>query len=902
MKIGSFLVVLILTQVLFAQEGNRFDLASFNQKYLEHLVKIKVDEIRAKHDCKSLVNDSILYVASSHHAQYMSQKGRLTHKEVDSILTKTPQLRAEYFGAENYHVGENVLYVPYNSKVRNKKGKKFDTHTYQGIADAMVDSWVNSPGHFKNIITKDYQITGLSVSVDPKKGRIYACQKLAKVDFKFTFDENKEFFNYSEYVPPPIISSFEGIPNELIDYKYPYKLRHDKLEKCTSCKSLESEKPHITLRIERNKFILKVENSEYVRKMIRDRRDGFAVEIVSYDDYMCGNPAYYTKPSRRNEQLKLNGFTLEPLYRKELFKGYKKRKKKKDVRFLQYIFRKDSVSFLRRFGQYKADKYSSEYFEITLGKVPKGVSYWNHNLVYIQNKQICDIDYFTSFCGELFSEYKTSDFIPLTSRRAYIFNPQKEISNFTIPFEQGQVTFTDADIEPFLSSIGKLKYNIDSIEIHAYASIEGDSVINERLQQNRAQSIANLVQSRQTESIKLSVLTSTDWYGFTTNASKSRRWKFLASKSNNELEKYLKSNDPTQLEALLAPTRRGDIRIYATIPFAEENFAYLIRKENEALLTKLKVEPLLEKKDSLLRYIEALYELTHYLVSADSLPVKELAKFILPERSKSSPKLIQQFVLYGYEHEEVFASTISNWNKLAYSDMEWLYKNKKASDKLSPHFLYQLARLKTEGFKRKPPLKQKQVQEILNIMHLLRNSYDIDSSFRKNIDRVNFDLNVMLLNEVFALSIDPQESRSDATKSIAQLYEYYQNHGELTDSIAIALAKCAVYYSEINSAVGMLEPYATSDSVLAYLMPLSWNHPSEEQWADYYTYLIELSYSMNSNIWCKMFMGNCQIPFQAFDHEALRNRFCEECMGKNKVILDLKKSSDQPNQTSLIIG
>ena len=363
MKFAVLFAALFIFGLLSAQTEDRFDLSNFNSQYLEHLVKTGVDEVRKKHNCEPLVNDSILFVASEHHANYMTRLGRLTHKETDSIQTKTPQLRAEFFGAENYNVGENVLYVPYNSKVKNKKGKKFDTHTYQGIADAMVDSWVNSPGHFKNMITKDYQITGLSVSIDPAKGRIYACQKFAKVDFKFHFEENKELFNFSEYIPPPIISSFDGIPNELIEqHKYPFKLRHNKLEKCATCEALEKDKPHITLRIERNKFILKVENSEYVQKLIRDPKDGFAVEIVSYDDYMCGNPAYFTKPSRRNGQLRLNGFTLEPLYRKDLFKGYKKRKKKKEVKFLKYIFRKDSVSFFRRFGQYKSDKYSSKYF------------------------------------------------------------------------------------------------------------------------------------------------------------------------------------------------------------------------------------------------------------------------------------------------------------------------------------------------------------------------------------------------------------------------------------------------------------------------------------------------------------------------------------------------------------
>lgn len=891
MKFTCFLFVLLFSPALSAQTSSTFDPHSFNQKYLEHLVKIRVDEVRKKYDCKPLVNDSILYVASEHHAGYIQRLGRLSHTEDDSVLTKTPQQRAEYFGAVNYRVGENLVYTPYNSTVENKKGKKFNTDTYEEIADVLVDSWVNSPGHFKNIITPDYQITGLAVSIDPIKKRIYACQKFAVVDFKFEFEENKEFFSYSDYVPPPPITSFEGIGKELIEYDYPYDLRHDKPEKCETYEALLADKPWLTLRVEGNKFILKVENSEYVQKMIRDAQDGFAVEIVTYTDYMCGNPAYYTKPSRRNGQLKLNGFTLEPLYKKDLFPGYKKRKKKKEVRFIPYIFKADSVSFFKRFGQYKIDSYSSEYFEISLGKVPKDIDgFWNHNLVYIQNKQICHIDYFTSFCGELFDDYRTTEFIPLDSDGRYTFLPQKEISQFTIPFEQGQVNFTKEDIEPFTTSMGKLKFNIDSIGIHAYASVEGDSIINQQLQIQRGQNIASLIQSMQVEKIKLNVETSTDWDGFYANAGKSAKWKSLATKSKAEIVQQLTALDPASIEPLLAPTRRGDITIYSTIPVSDQNLSYLIEKEARKIVASINRESDIVKKQEGFTAFQTLYAFAHHLVRVDSLSPEFLAKLPIPENLNLSHQALEQFLLYGYEFEEAYTANNSTWKEKSYSDLIWLLKNSQKSNQLSPNFFYQVARLETERMKVKPPKDQQEVQTIFTLLTNIESSYQLDSSFQKNIDRVNFDLNVILLNHIFTRN--PLESGEDAVKSIAQLWEFYKKHDELTDSRAIALAKCAVHYAKVEFAKEMLLPYATTDSILSYYMPLCWNHPSDERWSEYYDYLIELSYSMKIDNWCNLFMGDCLIPFQAFDHESLRNRFCEECMEKNNMILQLQGKRD----------
>ena len=96
---------------------------NFNKKFLEHLIKIKVDSVRQAHNCKNLINDSILYIASSHHSEYMIENNKLSHYEdVDSL--RTPQLRAEHYGAKNYGVGENVLKTSYNLLISTKKKKK----------------------------------------------------------------------------------------------------------------------------------------------------------------------------------------------------------------------------------------------------------------------------------------------------------------------------------------------------------------------------------------------------------------------------------------------------------------------------------------------------------------------------------------------------------------------------------------------------------------------------------------------------------------------------------------------------------------------------------------------------------------------------------------------------------
>lgn len=481
------IVTLCISSKLNAQSPSTFfDAQNPNIKYLEHLIKAGIDDVRKDHDLTSLANDSILYLASKDHAAFLQAFGRLSHKQVNNRPKFTPQLRAEFYGAVNYHVGENIASVPYGTKVDMKSGNQISTNTYGGIAAAFVEGWVNSPGHYQNIITPEYEITGVSIAIDTDKGTVYACQKFAHVDLRFIFEENQTLFPYSNYSPPPAASSFEGISNTLIPkYKYPYKLRHDKLEKCAECPNKQEEAPDISLTYDARKgFVLRVENSAFVQKLIRNKYDGFAVELVDYNDYACGNSAYYEKPSRRNGQIRLNGMLLEPKYRDDLLRGYKKRKKVKDMRFMNYIFRRDSVNFFKRFGQYKTDKYTSEYFEINLGKMPKNAPFLNnHNLIVIKDKQICDVYYFTSYCGDLYEEYKETAFIPYQyDDFNYGFTLSTDSIRFSVPFKQGEYDFNSKEILAHISSLSEYDFFIDSVNIQAYSSIEGDSTINANLQ------------------------------------------------------------------------------------------------------------------------------------------------------------------------------------------------------------------------------------------------------------------------------------------------------------------------------------------------------------------------------------------------------------------------------------
>jgi hypothetical protein len=878
-------VTLCISSILNAQSPSSiFDAENPNIKYLEHLIKVGIDEVRNDHALTSLSNDSILYLASNDHAAFLKEFGRLSHKQVNNRPKFTPQLRAEFYGAVNYTVGENIASMPFGTNVSMKSGKQISTITYGGIAAAFVEGWVNSPGHYQNIILPEYEITGVSIAIDNKKGIVYACQKFAYVELRFIFLENETMFPYSNYSPPPIASSFEGIPNSLIPkYKYPYKLRHDKLDKCAECPNQHEDAPDISLAYdERKGFVLRIENSTFVQKLIRNKFDGFAVELVDYSDYACGNGAYYDKPSRRNGQIRLNGILLEPKYRDDLLRGYKKRKKVKEMRFMNYIFRRDSVNFFKRFGQYKTDKYTSEYFEINLGKMPKNAPFlFNHNLIVIKDKQICDVYYFTSYCGDLYEAYKETAFIPFQyDDFNYGFKLSKDSIRFSVPFKQGEYDFDSEEILAHISSLSEYDFFIDSVNIHAYSSIEGDSTINANLQLKRGEIIAAIFQGIQDEEISKTINSSVNWNAFRQELRRSSETRHYNQLPNNDLKTKVDEN-PKQFEPQLASSRKGETTVYFHVIPNLKSLEYYIKKEFKDLDQQVKQH----KRQRIdyayyLNKMADLYRYTYAMVKKGYLDEAIFMHLPLPAYHEEHPHLIQYYLLFGIELNTVF-SRIPNWQSDSSYYME-KYLNASKTE-LLPELNYMTLKLFSEQLIERKSMTEREYEHLDTKVETLKRYYQENELARTNMDKMNFNFNMLALNHFFKNS--PKDQQHNAIMALAQVYEFYSNNELMYDTLALSLAKVATYYQYSDKGVDFVTPYQyTNDEALAFVNEVAYVHSSDPFSVFYYEKLIADFERMDTYTWCNMFIKPCGIPFQAFDYEALRVLFCKECVGMNEYL------------------
>jgi len=163
----------ILVFTLFSIIGRAQSINGTDQEriLLEQLVKQKIDSVRLKHKRLQLSHDKILHKAAAHHSEYIKSKNKLSHTETTKNL-KTPQDRANYFGATNLLVGENILFTDYNNKITTPKGKKYTPKSIETLANLIVQLWIESPGHYKNMLTKEYELTAVAIAFDAKNERI----------------------------------------------------------------------------------------------------------------------------------------------------------------------------------------------------------------------------------------------------------------------------------------------------------------------------------------------------------------------------------------------------------------------------------------------------------------------------------------------------------------------------------------------------------------------------------------------------------------------------------------------------------------------------------------------------------------------------------------------------------
>jgi hypothetical protein len=552
----------------------------------------------------------------------------------------------------------------------------------------------------------------------------------------------------------------------------------------------------------------------WITTLIDSKKDGLAIDLVTKQQFACDNPLPLAKSDIHQ------GYLLSPLYKNEIMQ--------------------------------KMVRHPKGYWSINLGAIPPQFKGEDAELNYllIKDKNKC---YYSTAVNVDFHGWgllKTGLYYD-TLTRDQLKNKFKEVSKvivFSIPFEKDKAEYKKEDIKPLSDSLNMTDYAIKSITIKAYTSVEGSYERNLSLQNQRAQSMVNALQSYQSEKIESTVSAEENWVEFLSDIATTGYSNFL-SMSKVEIKEKLKSTELlSKLEPVLRKHRKAIIEIAM-----EKRLSY--QESNPAALKKFFQENITNHNIDEALYLQSIL---FYKIKKEEIPEKILNELEIPESIEYSGLLINNIAfLYEEDDSNVFEG-IS-----AFKRLEVLFpKNKKIK--------YNLCALKLRAWLRTELVAEQ--EELRKEIESLRKIGVPDNLVRRLL------INHSIITSEIKLRQKDYVGKDRAVQFIYQSYVPLK----LNDADLLSMAKYFATYSKFNWAIQILMPrvnsITVSEDLLFYYLNLTIYDPKFTANKGYRTTMLN-GLSRNKKRFCSLFNSVSQggISFQLLEDKFLKKTFCENC-------------------------
>ena len=151
------------------------DINAINIELLNALVLRGVNEVRNRNGVGDLQEHPILSAAALDHNNYQIRFDQLTHYQ-DGGQKATVKDRILAFGGNQFRMmAENVQYKGFPRRTYGGRTEVI-TNSYQQSAIELVNNWVGSPGHYKNLINPNYRYAGTAVGWNVENASLFATQ------------------------------------------------------------------------------------------------------------------------------------------------------------------------------------------------------------------------------------------------------------------------------------------------------------------------------------------------------------------------------------------------------------------------------------------------------------------------------------------------------------------------------------------------------------------------------------------------------------------------------------------------------------------------------------------------------------------------------------------------------
>ncbi len=489
--------------LVFGQiNSDSFSINNINYEKLEQLFLQRVNVHRNTLKLKILMKDPVLKLAATNQANYCKAQNKVTHIQQPPSYLKNPVDRVAYYNGSHAIVGENILTVSLLQPILIN-GKIITLNTYSGLTDCLFDMWKNSPPHYKNMISNEFVVSGLGFAFNSKNGYLFATEVFGSMPFiplnnGLKYDNNTygirsasdAYCNYDE--------RYADIPLVIANY----------------------------IHVENNKVYLYFRHLDYIKKIIQDDSDGFALDIVYKEQFTCnGADNLHGSPI-------FDGKLLPPVYKKQLFS--------------------------------KNEYASTNELYTKLCELPKDINKDDYqiNLITLKNNKLCAYSFPVNIESGLI---ESIEILPLWSIiegkiETDTVNIKKTLN---VAFSRSETNFDWDAFQSQLQNVLKVYIDaVDTLYVNTHSSIEGNVQTNIKLQEERADKIRQSLVDFLPGRIVVKTISSENWDLFYKQIENTTYKTLFKNKSADEIRKYINQHkDDATIKKWLEQQRTATINI-----------------------------------------------------------------------------------------------------------------------------------------------------------------------------------------------------------------------------------------------------------------------------------------------------------------------------------------------------
>jgi hypothetical protein len=594
-----------------------------------------------------------------------------------------------------------------------------------------------------------------------------------------------------------------------------------KCQKClTTIKSMPIE-VRWNLEVINNDIYFTITDFSYIEKLFPNALDGIAIDLVARSQYTCGQ--------RTKEPLlpTINrGSLLEPVYYNHFKKSIKRNEEDGSGSFkiasIPTAFKGDDIEL---------------------------------NLLFIKDGTVC---YKNSFFGVEASQWELLGMglymdtlvskLDTIAAQKIVYRDLEKGFQFVIPFEKNKWDYSPEDIKPLYDSLRLTDYQIFNINIHAYASVEGSTKNNIKLQNKRAESIVKAMESFQNEKITTSVRSSENWVDFL-NDLKSEGKTELVKLSKKELKNELNNNGLSkEFEPFLANHRK------AVITLDLKKRVQHIETTNETVLSTYKQAIIDKDLAKALGLQQQLFE--------------RVGEFGLSEKEINAIDLSEDTLLTSLKNNQfVFNFQRNNNTDEVLAAFEALYAKTPSNLAL----LYNICALKVIKWSQFGETIAKPRNLKKDILKLQKADFDYKMTQR-------LLLNFHIARTAQSIKAKDYEAVERSVKFIKGKYRRI----DCDDEDMIRVGKFLTNYGRIDWAEDVLYRKANrveaSPELIFYYLNITITNP-DKNIGDKYKTIMYNAINKDPEKFCKMFTNYNEggVTFQMLSNDYLKGIYCETC-------------------------